>query len=190
MVACGAVRLKAKRRRARPSPRVSPRSTLHHSGPLRASLQVLDAQRPADALPMKAQRRLVVASCGNAGLAAATIAAAAEWPIDVCIPDNADPAVVANLESLGNTVNIVFCPRDVDEVQVGDVGMVSTAGAAGSISSAPSSSSSQPTAPARRGQGRSPSSPPRRAMRSQAPSAVCSCTITMSPGCAPRRASS
>lgn len=79
---------------------------------------------------MKAQRRLVVASCGNAGLAAATIAAAAEWPIDVCIPDNADPSVVANLQSLGKTVNIVFCPRDVDEVQVGDVGMVSTAGAA------------------------------------------------------------
>ena len=93
-------------------------------------LQVLDEQRPADALPMKAQRRLVVASCGNAGLAAATIAAAAEWPIDVCIPDNADPSVVANLQSLGKTVNIVFCPRDVDEVQVGDVGMVSTAGAA------------------------------------------------------------
>jgi len=93
-------------------------------------LQVLDEQRPAGSLPMKAQRRLVVASCGNAGLAAATIAAAAEWPIDVCIPDNADPSVVANLQSLGKTVNIVFCPRDVDEVQVGDVGMVSTAGAA------------------------------------------------------------
>ena len=97
---------------------------------LYTSPQVLDEQRPAGSLPMKAQRRLVVASCGNAGLAAATIAAAAEWPIDVCIPDNADPSVVANLQSLGKTVNIVFCPRDVDEVQVGDVGMVSTAGAA------------------------------------------------------------
>ena len=46
------------------------------------------------------ERRLAVASCGNAGLAAATIAAAADWPIDVCIPDDASPAIVSKLKAL------------------------------------------------------------------------------------------
>eukprot|EP00947_MAST-08B_sp_MAST-8B-sp1_P005422 g5422.t1 len=55
-------------------------------------------------------RRLAVASCGNAGLAAAVIAAAANWPIDVCIPDNANPSVVARLKELGADVHI--CRRD------------------------------------------------------------------------------
>ena len=36
-------------------------------------------------------RRLAVASCGNAGLAAATIAAAAQWPIDVFVPPICHP---------------------------------------------------------------------------------------------------
>eukprot|EP00519_Triparma_laevis_P013394 CAMPEP_0182490054 /NCGR_PEP_ID=MMETSP1321-20130603/34_1 /TAXON_ID=91990 /ORGANISM="Bolidomonas sp., Strain RCC1657" /LENGTH=1079 /DNA_ID=CAMNT_0024692183 /DNA_START=288 /DNA_END=3527 /DNA_ORIENTATION=+ len=93
-------------------------------------LQVLDALRPDSAVPMKATRRLTVASCGNAGLAAATIAAAADWPIDVCIPDNADPAVVQNLKNLGSNVNIMICPRGVDAVDHSDFGPVSTAGAA------------------------------------------------------------
>jgi threonine synthase len=30
---------------------------------------------------------LAIASCGNAALAAATLAAAADWPIDVYVPD-------------------------------------------------------------------------------------------------------
>lgn len=66
---------------------------------------------------MKEQRRLAVASCGNAGLAAATIAAAAEWPIDVCIPDTAAAGVVKQLQSLGKHVNIVSCARDTATVQ-------------------------------------------------------------------------
>ena len=41
---------------------------------------------------------LAIASCGNAALAAATLAAAAEWPIDVFVPTWADPTVVALLD--------------------------------------------------------------------------------------------
>ena len=57
-----------------------------------------------------AKRRLAVSSCGNAGLAAAVIAAAAEWPIDVCIPPDADQAVKDRLGELGADVHI--CDRD------------------------------------------------------------------------------
>ena len=51
-------------------------------------------------------RRLAVASCGNAGLAAATIAAAAQWPIDVFVPPNASPVVLARLRELGAEVQL------------------------------------------------------------------------------------
>lgn len=53
-----------------------------------------------------AKQRLAVASCGNAGLAAATIAAAAEWPIDVYVPPNASPVVLEKLEALGAEVKL------------------------------------------------------------------------------------
>ena len=79
-------------------------------------LLVLQRTDPAQST-MKQTRRLAVASCGNAGLAAATIAAAAAWPIDVCIPTDADAAVVAKLQSLGSTVNIVPCAREVATVE-------------------------------------------------------------------------
>jgi threonine synthase len=54
-------------------------------------------------------RRLAVASCGNAGLAAAVVAAAAKWPIDVCIPPTADASVKHRLSELGASVKI--CER-------------------------------------------------------------------------------
>lgn len=92
-------------------------------------LQVLNSLNPSSA-PLSSSRRLTVASCGNAGLAAATIAAAAEWPIDVCIPDNADPAVVQKLKDLGPSVNTIVCPRGVDSIEHVEFGAVSTAGAA------------------------------------------------------------
>ena len=60
-------------------------------------------------------RRLAVASCGNAGLAAATVAAAASWPIDVCIPPNTSPSVVEKLHALG--ADVVVCARDVPSVE-------------------------------------------------------------------------
>ncbi len=54
-------------------------------------------------------RRLAIASCGNAALAAAVIARAADWPLDVFIPPDAEPAVVRRLKDLGATV--VVCQR-------------------------------------------------------------------------------
>ena len=52
---------------------------------------------------------LAIASCGNAALAAATLAAAVQWPIRVFVPVAANAAVLALLHSLGATV--VECPR-------------------------------------------------------------------------------
>eukprot|EP00945_MAST-04E_sp_MAST-4E-sp1_P003152 g3152.t1 len=72
-------------------------------------------------------RRLAVASCGNAGLAAATVAAAAKWPIDVCIPPDAEPAVVEQLHHLGASVHI--CRRDADFVET-SLGKISSKGEA------------------------------------------------------------
>ena len=80
--------------------------------------------------PLSSSRRLTVASCGNAGLAAATIAAAAKWDIDVCIPDSADPEVVQALRDLGPHVNTIICPRDLPAVSHSAFGSVSAEGAA------------------------------------------------------------
>ena len=52
---------------------------------------------------------LAIASCGNAALAAATLAAAADWPIRVFVPMAANPAVVALLRGL--RASVVECPR-------------------------------------------------------------------------------
>jgi threonine synthase len=58
-------------------------------------------------------RRLAVASCGNAAVAAAIIARAAAWPLDVYIPRDASDAVVRRLRDLGATITI--CDRRSDE---------------------------------------------------------------------------
>ena len=77
-----------------------------------------------------AERRLAVASCGNAGLAAAEVAAAAKWPIDVCIPPDADEAVIQRLAELAPLgVATVICDRSGADVQTAK-GPVSTTGAA------------------------------------------------------------
>jgi threonine dehydratase len=52
---------------------------------------------------------LAIASCGNAALAAATLAAAASWPIQVFVPPWAASSVVARLHELGAQVRV--CPR-------------------------------------------------------------------------------
>jgi threonine synthase len=52
---------------------------------------------------------LAIASCGNAAYAAATLAAAVQWPIRVFVPPHADPVVVAGLGEL--RAEIVECPR-------------------------------------------------------------------------------
>lgn len=75
-------------------------------------LRVLDAARlPAGA--GLASRRLAIASCGNAALAAAVIARAADWSLDVFIPPDASPAVVRRLTELGATITL--CERRAGE---------------------------------------------------------------------------
>lgn len=54
-------------------------------------------------------RRLAIASCGNAALAAAVIARAADWPLDVFIPPDADAPVKTRLQELG--AQITICDR-------------------------------------------------------------------------------
>jgi threonine synthase len=56
---------------------------------------------------------LAIASCGNAAIAAATLARAADWPIEVFVPQWANEAVVAVLERLG--ASITRCPRRSDD---------------------------------------------------------------------------
>ena len=58
------------------------------------------------------KRRLAIASCGNAALAAAALARAAAWPLDVYIPEDANVAVKRALQDLG--ANIVICERRPD----------------------------------------------------------------------------
>jgi threonine synthase len=53
---------------------------------------------------------LAIASCGNAALAAAVVARAAQRALDVFVPTDADPVVVARLKELD--ANVVTCPRD------------------------------------------------------------------------------
>jgi len=58
--------------------------------------------------------RLAIASCGNAALAAATIAAAIARPLAVFVPTWANPAVLARLSALG--AEVVVCEREPGEL--------------------------------------------------------------------------
>jgi threonine synthase len=57
-------------------------------------------------LGLAPRRRLAVASCGNAALAAAVLAAAAERELDVFVPPDAEPSVLERLEELGAAVTV------------------------------------------------------------------------------------
>ncbi|WP_158412309.1 PLP-dependent lyase/thiolase [Ilumatobacter nonamiensis] len=57
--------------------------------------------------------RLAIASCGNAALAAATLARAARWPIDVFVPTWMSDGFGDRLDSLGATIH--RCPRRDDD---------------------------------------------------------------------------
>jgi threonine synthase len=59
------------------------------------------------------KRRLAIASCGNAAMAAAVIARAADWPLDVFIPPDASANVVHRLKELGARINV--CERQTGE---------------------------------------------------------------------------
>lgn len=56
---------------------------------------------------------LAIASCGNAALAAAVVARAAHWPLQVFIPTDAETSVVSALKELGAEINI--CARSEEE---------------------------------------------------------------------------
>ena len=62
--------------------------------------------RAAEALGLAgpSRRPLAIASCGNAAIAAATLAQRSEWPLEVFVPDWADEHVLGLLASLGATV--------------------------------------------------------------------------------------
>jgi threonine synthase len=73
-------------------------------------LQLLLAERGGVSVWSGGRRpRLAIASCGNAAIAASTLARAVEWPIDVFVPPSAPGTVLAELERLGADVRI--CPR-------------------------------------------------------------------------------
>lgn len=60
--------------------------------------------------PTRAKRPpLAIASCGNAAIAASTLAAAVDWPIVVFVPPWAGQTVTAHLTRLGATLTV--CPR-------------------------------------------------------------------------------
>ena len=76
-------------------------------------------------------RRLAIASCGNAALAAAVVAAAAGRELDVFIPTDANPAVVTRLMDLGAQVTV--CERQPGVAGDPTVRELSTAIEAGAI---------------------------------------------------------
>lgn len=59
---------------------------------------------------LRRRPRLAIASCGNAALAAAVVAKAAEWPLEVFVPPDAEPEVLERLRELDAQVRI--CERD------------------------------------------------------------------------------
>ncbi len=59
--------------------------------------------------PTGAGRPLAIASCGNAALGAAMVAASARRALRVFVPTDANPAVVTRLDALG--AEVVVCPR-------------------------------------------------------------------------------
>ncbi|HYS81522.1 MAG TPA: pyridoxal-phosphate dependent enzyme [Anaeromyxobacteraceae bacterium] len=71
-------------------------------------LRVLEAARLPAGEGLR-RRRLAIASCGNAALAAAVVARAADWPLEVFIPTDASAAVVRRLAELGAAVTV--CER-------------------------------------------------------------------------------
>jgi len=64
--------------------------------------------------PKDERPRLAIASCGNAAIAASTLARAVDWPIEVFIPEWATGAVVDTLKELG--AQITRCRRAKTDV--------------------------------------------------------------------------
>lgn len=81
----------------------------HKSRHLFTILAHLAALETAGKAPWATRPELAISSCGNAAVAAATLAAAVEWPLRVFVPEWADPVVVTILGGFGATVQ--HCPR-------------------------------------------------------------------------------
>ena len=78
--------------------------------------------RAAETLGLLDERPpLAIASCGNAGLAAATLAAQADWPLDVYVPTWMDDAFGERLDQLGARIH--RCDRRDDD-PAGDPAML------------------------------------------------------------------
>jgi len=70
--------------------------------------------RAAETLGLLSERApLAISSCGNAAIAAATLAAAADWPLDVFVPTWASEQVLTVLDSFGARVH--RCERRDDD---------------------------------------------------------------------------
>jgi threonine dehydratase len=76
-------------------------------------LRAAESLRLAPWASADARPPLAIASCGNAAIAAATLARATQWPITVFVPPWASASVVDLLEGLGALVQ--ECPRLDDE---------------------------------------------------------------------------
>ena len=63
---------------------------------------------------LETRPRLAIASCGNAALAAAVVANAANWPLAVFVPPDASPGVLARLGELDASIH--HCERREGEV--------------------------------------------------------------------------
>jgi threonine synthase len=74
---------------------------------------------------------LAIASCGNAALAAAVVARAAERRLDVFVPTGADPVVLERLQRLG--ARVTECPREPGSAGDPSVHRLREAIAAGAI---------------------------------------------------------
>lgn len=84
-----------------------------HKGRHLMGLAILgEVQSRTGILPVNSAR-LAIASCGNAALAAAVIARAWKRPLEVFIPPDANPRVVAALEGHGASVQVCVRPEGV-----------------------------------------------------------------------------
>jgi threonine synthase len=91
-------------------------------------LEVVERLRLADP---RRRPELAIASCGNAALAAAVVAAAGRRALSVFVPDDADPTIRERLEELG--ARVTACPREDGSVGDPTVARLREALAAGAL---------------------------------------------------------
>ena len=82
----------------------------HKARHLFGVLLYLEVAEQLGLAPGAERPELAVASCGNAALAAAVVAAAGGRALRVYVPVDADPVVLGRLEELG--AHVAVCPRD------------------------------------------------------------------------------